>query len=51
MKKYVLFLMATFALLGGLKAQNVEVEGKVESTDVQVGAARHHQAQRGGTHR
>ena len=37
MKKYVLFLMATFALLGGLKAQNVEVEGKVESTDVQVG--------------
>ncbi len=37
MKKYVLFLMATFALLGGLKAQNVEVKGKVESTDVQVG--------------
>lgn len=37
MKKYVLFLMAIFALLGGLKAQNVEVEGKVESTDVQVG--------------
>jgi len=37
MKKYVLFLMATFALLGGLKAQQVEVDGKVESTDVQVG--------------
>ncbi len=37
MKKYVLFLMAMFALLGGLKAQDVEVEGKVESTDVQVG--------------
>ena len=29
--------MAMFALLGGLKAQDVEVEGKVESTDVQVG--------------
>jgi hypothetical protein len=29
--------MATFALLGGIKAQNVEVEGKVESKDVQVG--------------
>ena len=37
MKKYVLFLMATFALFGGLMAQNVEVNGKVESTDVQVG--------------
>ena len=37
MKKYVLFLMAVFTLLGGLKAQDVEVEGKVESTDVQVG--------------
>ena len=37
MKKYVLFLMAVLALLGGLKAQDVEVEGKVESTDVQVG--------------
>ena len=37
MKKYVLFLMAVFALLGVLKAQDVEVEGKVESTDVQVG--------------
>ena len=29
--------MVTFALFGGLKAQQVEVEGKVESTDVQVG--------------
>ena len=37
MKKYVLILMAVFALLGGLKAQDVEVEGKVESKDVQVG--------------
>ena len=37
MKKTILILMATFALLGGLKAQNVEVQGKVESTDVQVG--------------
>ena len=37
MKKYVLFLMATFALFVGLKAQQVEVDGKVESTDVQVG--------------
>ena len=37
MKKYVLFLMAVFTLLGGLKAQDVEVEGKVESKDVQVG--------------
>ncbi len=37
MKKYVLLLMAVFTLLGGLKAQDVEVEGKVESTDVQVG--------------
>ncbi len=37
MKKYVLILMATFALLGGLKAQNVEVEGKVNDTKVQVG--------------
>ena len=37
MKKTILILMATFALLGGLKAQNVEVEGKVESKDVQVG--------------
>jgi len=37
MKKYVLFLMAVFFLLGGLRAQEVEVEGKVESTNVQVG--------------
>jgi len=37
MRKTILILMATFALLGGLKAQNVEVEGKVNSTDVQVG--------------
>ena len=37
MKKYVLFLMATFALIGGLNAQNVEVEGKVNDTKVQVG--------------
>ena len=37
MKKYVLILMAMFALLGGLNAQNVEVEGKVENTKVQVG--------------
>jgi hypothetical protein len=37
MRKYILFLMATFALLGGLKAQNVEVEGKVNDTKVQVG--------------
>ena len=37
MKKTILILMATFALLGGLMAQNVEVQGKVESADVQVG--------------
>ena len=37
MRRYILFLMATFALLGGLKAQNVEVEGKVNDTKVQVG--------------
>ena len=37
MKKIILFLMATFALLGGLKAQNVEVEGKVNDKNVQVG--------------
>ncbi len=37
MKRYILILVATFALLGGLKAQNVEVEGKVNNTDVQVG--------------
>ena len=37
MKKTILILMAAFALLGGLKAQNVEVEGKVNDTKVQVG--------------
>ena len=37
MKRYVLFLMTVFLLLGGLRAQEVEVEGKVESKDVQVG--------------
>ncbi|MBO7618247.1 MAG: hypothetical protein J6T22_13735 [Bacteroidales bacterium] len=37
MKKYVLILMATFALMGALTAQNVEVEGKVNDTKVQVG--------------
>ena len=36
MKKYVLFLMLALTMLG-LKAQNVEVEGKVASTEVQVG--------------
>ena len=37
MKKYVLFLMALFTLLTSLKAQQVEVEGKVGDTHVQVG--------------
>ena len=37
MRRYILFLMATFALFGGLNAQNVEVEGKVNDTKVQVG--------------
>ena len=37
MRRHILFLMATFALLGGLNAQNVEVEGKVNDTKVQVG--------------
>ena len=37
MKKTLLFFMATFALFGALKAQQVEAESKVESTDVQVG--------------
>ena len=37
MKKTILILMAAFALLGGLKAQNVEAEGKVNDTKVQVG--------------
>ena len=37
MKKYVLFLIFALFARTGLKAQNVEVEGKVNSTDVQVG--------------
>ena len=37
MKKTILILIAMLALFGGLKAQDVEVEGKVESKDVQVG--------------
>ena len=37
MKKYVLFLICILFAAIGLKAQNVEVEGKVNSTDVQVG--------------
>ena len=37
MKKTVLFLICLLFATIGLKAQNVEVEGKVESTDVQVG--------------
>ena len=37
MKKYVLTLMAILTMFGGLKAQDVEVEGKVQSKDVQVG--------------
>ena len=37
MKKTVLFLICSLFATIGLKAQNVEVEGKVESTDVQVG--------------
>ena len=37
MKKTVLFLICALFATIGLKAQNVEVEGKVESTDVQVG--------------
>ena len=37
MRRYILFLMATFAFFGGFKAQNVEVEGKVNDTKVQVG--------------
>ena len=36
MKKTILFLILALVTLS-LKAQNVEVEGKVESTDVQVG--------------
>ena len=37
MKRYVLFLMTCFAFMGGLMAQQVEVEGKVADTKVQVG--------------
>ena len=37
MKKYVLFLIFALFARTGLKAQNVEVEGRVNSTDVQVG--------------
>ena len=37
MKRYVLFLMACFAFMGGLLAQQVEVEGTVADTKVQVG--------------
>ena len=37
MKRYVLFLMACFAYASGLMAQQVEVEGKVADTKVQVG--------------
>ena len=37
MKRYILFLMACFALVGGLMAQQVEVEGTVTDTKVQVG--------------
>ena len=37
MKKTVLFLIFALLAMANLKAQNVEAEGKVESTDVQVG--------------
>ena len=37
MKKYVLFLIFALVAATGLTAQQVEVEGKVESTEVQVG--------------
>jgi len=37
MKKTILFLIFALFATMGLKAQNVEVEGKVSSTDVQVG--------------
>lgn len=37
MKRFILFLMACFAFMGGLLAQQVEVEGKVADTKVQVG--------------
>ena len=37
MKRYILFLMACFAFMDGLMAQQVEVEGTVTDTKVQVG--------------
>ena len=37
MRRYVLLLIIALFATTGLKAQNVEVEGKVESKDVQVG--------------
>jgi len=37
MKRNLLFVLLAFTLLGSLKAQNVEAEGKVESKDVKVG--------------
>ena len=37
MKRYILFLMACFAFMGGLMAQQVEVDGTVTDTKVQVG--------------
>lgn len=37
MKRYVLFLMACLVIASGLMAQQVEVEGKVADTKVQVG--------------
>ena len=37
MKRYVLFLMTCLAIASGLMAQQVEVEGKVADTKVQVG--------------
>lgn len=37
MKRYILFLMACFGFMGGLMAQQVEVEGTVTDTKVQVG--------------
>ena len=37
MKKIVLLLLTIFALLGGLKAQEVEAKGRVDDTKVQVG--------------
>lgn len=37
MKRFILFLMACFAFMGGLLAQQVEVEGTVADTKVQVG--------------